>query len=181
MEGFLEELARATPTPASGAASCYVGAEAAALLEMIAGFAAKKGHGTGEPFIQLGRKLRAAFLAQAEKDSAAYTQVILAYRLPKAAPGRGDAIAQALRAATLSPLAVLDLTIELIEAIREAEAICPASMRSDWESAVVLCGAVVSVSAKNAAANFEGAEGADGLKRQLQEKLAQLAQITPQL
>ena len=156
-------------------------AEAAALLEMVAGFAAKKGHGSAEPLIQQGRKLRAAFIVQAERDSAAYTQVLSAYRLPKDAPGRREAIARALRAATLSPLAVLDLTIELVEAIREAEAICPASMRSDWESAVVLCDAVVKVSVKNAAANFEGADGAGELKQRLEEKLASLAQITPRL
>ncbi len=181
MEGFLDELAKATPTPASGAASCYVGAEAAALLEMIAGFAVKKGQHSGEELVGRGKELRHAFLGQAERDSAAYTQVISAYRLPKDTAGRDEAIAQALREATLSPLAVLDLAIALIEAIREAEAICPKTMRSDWECAVVLCGAAVEVSAKNAAANFDGAAGVEDLRHQLDAKLRRLAELTPKV
>ncbi len=181
MENFLDELAKATPTPASGAASCYVGAEAAALLEMIAGFAAKKGQSSGEALVERGRELRHAFLMQAAQDSAAYTQVISAYRLPKDAADRGEAIARALREATLSPLAVLDLAVALIEAIREVEAICPRTMRSDWECAVVLCGAAVDVSAKNAAANFDGAADADVLRHQLDVKLRRIAEITPQV
>lgn len=179
MDRFLEELAEPTPTPAGGAASCYVGAAAAALVEMVAGFAAKKGQAAGPSLAARARDLRAAFIDQAAEDSSAYQQVLLAYRRPRDDPDRPVSIARALREATLSPLQVLDLAIALAEAIQASGAICPEAMRSDWESAAVLCGAVARVCANNATDNLGSALGADELRALLDEKLERFARTLP--
>lgn len=181
MDQFLDELGRATPTPAGGAASCYVGATSAALIEMVAGFGLKKGHAVGVSIAERARKLRMDFISEAEKDSAAFERVLAAYRRPKADPDRQASIALALRDATMSPLRILDLVLALAQIIRESEAVCPASAHSDWESAIVFCRAVANVSAGNATSNLGEAQGADELKALLREKLDRLAQALPQI
>ncbi|MDA8345139.1 MAG: cyclodeaminase/cyclohydrolase family protein [Thermaerobacter sp.] len=171
MDGFLDSLASATPTPGGGSAACYVAATGAAIVEMCAGLGAKKGKQGAEELAGAAHALRQDFLRQAELDGAAFDQVLSAYRMPKDSPERPDAIASALRSAALSPLHILDQVRELADLITRAQEITPAAAKSDWESAAVFARAASDVAGRNVRVNLDGAAGAAELEAQLASKL----------
>lgn len=113
---FLDALASAEPTPGGGTAAAIAGAMGASLLMMVAGLA-KTRTGTDEERVALS-EARAALAgvrerlgALADTDTAAYNQVMAAFKLPKATDddkaARKLAIQTGLKAATNAPLDTL--------------------------------------------------------------------------
>ncbi|HET7220766.1 MAG TPA: cyclodeaminase/cyclohydrolase family protein [Vicinamibacterales bacterium] len=118
LSALLEDFRSPAPTPGGGSASAIAGALGASLLAMVAGLAkpravshddVQKLREGGDRCAGFARRLEALV----DADSDAYSEVVAAYRLPKA----GDAeksvrtvrIQEALKAATEAPLEVMRL------------------------------------------------------------------------
>lgn len=171
MEDFLDSLASPTPTPGGGSAGAMTAATAAALAEMAAGLALKKEKPGAQALAARARALRTWFTGAAADDAAAYDSVMAAFRLPKESPQRQGAIAQALKGAALSPLAVIARITELAALLRDVGEICPKACHTDFEAAALLAAAAVEIEQRNVRVNLDGAADADELAAQLQEEL----------
>jgi glutamate formiminotransferase/formiminotetrahydrofolate cyclodeaminase len=152
---LLEAVAAPTPTPGGGSVSALAGALAASLGQMVAGLARKKkSHAQYvEPLSAAIAELetRAHDLAGAmDRDAASYDAVLAAFKMPKESAEdqqrRNVAIESATRGATEVPMGVAEAAADLIERLRQLEAITPASMASD-----VRVGKLMAVAAANGA------------------------------
>src|SRR5262245_49632486 len=113
LKELLDAFASPAPTPGGGSASAVVGAISASLLAMVAAMP-KTAHGTPEDRAALDavhpklKALQAEMVALIDRDSAAYDEVVAAYKLPKATDAekaaRKAAISQAMRHATDVPM-----------------------------------------------------------------------------
>lgn len=124
LRGFLDDLADGTATPGGGAVAALNGAQAAALVSMVCRLTlGRKKYAAVAETIQglLDRAeiLRGHLLDLIDRDIRAYDGVMAAYRLPKdteaQARARDEAIQQALREATLTPLATMAACVEVLE------------------------------------------------------------------
>ena len=143
---LLEALSSAEPTPGGGTASAIAGAMGASLLVMVAGLA-KSRNNTDEEKAALGDArdvlvpLTADLTRLADADSAAFTAVMAAYRLPKVSDedkaARSRAIQDALRGATTVPL---DTLRACADALAQAQAVAQHGNRSAASDAGVAIG-----------------------------------------
>jgi len=109
LDGWIDELASASPVPGGGSASALVGALAAALVEMVCrltigrkAYAAVEGR-AAEILAEAG-KLRGELRRLVDEDAAAYRKVTEAYKLPQDDPERVHKIDAALLGAARAPL-----------------------------------------------------------------------------
>jgi formiminotetrahydrofolate cyclodeaminase len=109
----LDAFGSSDPVPGGGSAAALTGSIGVSLLLMVAGMS-KTRTGSPEEVSDLAaaaarlRSIRAELVALIDEDSDAYLSVLAAYQLPKKseadAANRRDAIEQAMRDATSSPL-----------------------------------------------------------------------------
>jgi methenyltetrahydrofolate cyclohydrolase len=121
---LLNLLASSDPTPGGGSASALASAVGASLLSMVAGLPKTR---TGSDEDRAALKAASAVLTElrerltqaVDADTAAYDQVVAAYKLPKVSAdeqsARKTAIQQALRAATEVPLGVVRMSAAALE------------------------------------------------------------------
>jgi methenyltetrahydrofolate cyclohydrolase len=112
------------PTPGGGSASALASALGVSLLIMVAGLT-KTRNGSDDDRAVLAAastalaEIREALTDAIDADSAAYDQVVAAYKLPKGTPEeqgtRKAAIQRALRAATDVPLSVMQFSARACE------------------------------------------------------------------
>lgn len=129
LRDLLAKFSSTDPTPGGGSASALSAAVGASLLMMVGGLP-KTRTGAEEEKSALAEAVRTLSdirrqLAEAvDADTAAYDQVVAAYKLPKATADDQDArkaaIARALRAATDVPLDVVRLSAD---ALSQAETV----------------------------------------------------------
>ena len=114
---MLDRLAAATPAPGGGSAAALTCALAAALVEMAAGFApgeAGAADTAGRPGARArAAALRARALELAQADESSYGPVLEALALPRAQPGRREAVAAALSAAADVPFDLVGVAAEV--------------------------------------------------------------------
>jgi methenyltetrahydrofolate cyclohydrolase len=144
---LIEAFASADPTPGGGSASALASAAGAALLQMVASLpktrsgSAEEREALTQAAAALG-ELRRQLVEAIDGDTAAYDQVVAAYRLPKATPdeqlARKTAIQAALRAATEVPLAVMRLSARALEVAETVGARGHGAAASDAGVAVAL-------------------------------------------
>lgn len=112
---YLARTASGDPLPGGGSAAALNAALAAALIEMVANLTIgrKKFEGVDAEMRALALKaaeLRAAAVADIDRDSKAYAQVLSAFQLPKTTDDekarRGRAVEEAFKHAALVPLSV---------------------------------------------------------------------------
>lgn len=125
VRNLLAAFSSTAPTPGGGSAAALASAVGASLLTMVAGLP-KTRNGTGEDRTALTAAatrltgIRAQLTDAIDADTAAYDQVVAAYKLPKASADeqavRKAAIQQALRAATDVPLGVVRVSAEAMDA-----------------------------------------------------------------
>ena len=113
---LLSAFSSKDPTPGGGSASALASAVGASLLMMVAGLPKSRSGSDADRTALAGAAaaldaIRAALAAAIDADTAAYDQVVAAYKLPKATEAdqsaRKAAIQRALRAATDVPLGVV--------------------------------------------------------------------------
>lgn len=153
MREWLDELASAAPAPGGGAAAAVQAAVGAALLEMVCNLTiGKPRYAAVEEAMTAARAEAAAARAEAlelaEADTAAFTAVSEAYKLPRDQADRPDRIQRALQGAAEVPLRTADLATRLIALAGRIEpdanrnvvsdvAVAAAAARAALESAVV--------------------------------------------
>lgn len=117
---FLEELASSSPAPGGGSAAALVGAMGAALASMVSNLTVgKKGYeDVQEEIRELLRRaddLRRKLLSKVDEDTEAFNSFMSALKLPKDSEERKAAIQESLRKATLLPLSVMELSLEVLK------------------------------------------------------------------
>jgi len=135
-EPFIEQLAAPTATPGGGSASAAAAAMAAGLGVMVASMSRTK-----KAFTQYESQLSAAVsrlnvlrehLKEAiDKDAESYRSVMIAFKTAKDAADNGHSIVEALKLATLVPLAVAEMSAEVGRLIESIKPISSINMASD--------------------------------------------------
>jgi formiminotetrahydrofolate cyclodeaminase len=153
---FLDELASSAPAPGGGSAAALAAAIGAALVSMVANLTVgKKDYAHVQDDIQRilkrSEELRHKCLELLEGDVAAYTEVSLAYKMPRDTEeqkaARSAAIQKALKAATAVPMELAEACVEILN-------LCPESAEKGNVRAVsdVGVGALMAEAALRAAA-----------------------------
>lgn len=160
VRNLLEAFSSSDPTPGGGSASALASAVGASLLMMVARLP-KTRTGSDDDRAALASAsgvladVRTRLTAAIDADTAAYDQVVAAYKRPKASAdelsARQAAIQQALRAATDVPLGVLRLSAA---ALNEAIAIASHGHRAA-ASDVGVAVALLRAGARGARLNVE--------------------------
>ena len=158
LDGFLEELAGATPAPGGGSAAALAGALAGALVAMVARLTVgRKAYASvaerAAAILAEADGLRAELRRLVDEDAAAYLRVSAAYKLPKDAPERGRAVDAALLEAARPPAEAARRAARLLTLAREIAAIGNPSAKSDALVAELLARAALLGAAENVRAN----------------------------
>ena len=138
------------PTPGGGSASALASAVGVSLLMMVAGLA-KTHNGSDDDRAALAAAsaalaaIRDELTTAIDTDTAAYDEVVSAYKLPKATPDeqqtRKAAIQRAMRTATDIPLSVMRLSAAALEHAAAVETYGNPSAASDVGVAIALLNA----------------------------------------
>ena len=124
---FLDELASENPTPGGGSAAAFTGAQAAALVEMVARLTiGKKKYAEVETEMrQISEKaeaLRKELILAIAEDSQAFKALMAAMRLPKSTgeqiEKRAKAIMKTTMAAAEAPLKSSELSLEVLKLLK---------------------------------------------------------------
>lgn len=144
VEGFLDRLASADPTPGGGAVAAVSGAVGAGLIAMVGRLTAgKKGFEEVDErmheIVRRADEAREAFLALADRDAAAFDEVMAAFKLPKETDeekaARSEAVQKAFAGAAVTPLEVARLAVELLALALEVTGAGNPNAASDGASA----------------------------------------------
>ena len=190
LDGFIELLGSATPSPGGGAASAVAASCGAALVAMVASLSADRPkyaayaasharHGAA------GRELAARLLALADEDANAYAAFAAALKLPRETDdGEGRPGPLAIRA---SARVAADVPLRTVEACREVVIASEAlAGRSNLNAAsdLAVASRLVEASAHGAAENVFvnlpslGDEGlADELRGRMEALLAEIEEL----
>lgn len=137
---FADELSTDSPAPGGGSVAALSAAHAAALVAMVANLTVgKKGYDVVQERVKQvaeeAQELKDFFLSAVDEDTAAFDEVMAAFRLPRKSDEdkerRGLAIAAATRGAIRVPLSVLERAPELIALADEMAQAGNESSRSD--------------------------------------------------
>jgi formiminotetrahydrofolate cyclodeaminase len=166
---LLSAFSSSDPTPGGGSASALASAVGASLLLMVAGLPKTR---TNSPEDRTALERAAAGLAgirtqlsdAVDADSAAYDEVVAAYRLPKGTAeeqaARKAAIQRALRSAIEVPLAVMRLSKQAMQHAAEVAAHGHRAASSDVGVAVALLQAGASGARLNIDTNVQSVSDA---------------------
>lgn len=165
LNGFLDELASATPAPGGGSVAALAGALGAALTSMVCNLTiGKKKYAGVEQDIRkiLGEseKLRATFTQLIEKDTEAFNKVMEAFGLPKETEPqkalRAAAIREATKEATMVPLEVMKHCIDALALAQQVAASGNANSVSDAGVSALMLHAAVEGAGLNVRINLNG-------------------------
>ncbi len=162
---LLAALASPAPTPGGGTAAAITGAIGTSLLVMVAGLAKSKNNTDDEKAAlsaarQALEPIVTTLTDLADRDTAAFDEVMAAYRLPKATEeekaARSRAIQAALRGATEVPLETLRACVAAIDRGRVVQDYGNPSADSDVGVAMGLLRAAADGAAANVRINLGG-------------------------
>jgi len=176
---FLEKLASDAPTPGGGSASALAGAQAAALVEMVASLTlGNEKYAAAHPALEPIRAKAAVYRGEladlVDRDAEAYDGVVAAMRLPKQTDeekaARKAARASALRYAAEIPLKTAELSVAVSDLAASAAPIANPSAGSDLQVAAMLAEAALGGAAANVRINLGGA-GSEEFAAKANERL----------
>jgi glutamate formiminotransferase / formiminotetrahydrofolate cyclodeaminase len=158
LDGWLDDLAAGTPAPGGGSAAALAGAMAAALVAMVSKLTlGRKAYAAAgervEVVLREAEDARRALRALVERDAAAYGVVMSAYAIRKDAPGRAQAIDDALLAAAGPPLDTARTAARLFRLSQEMARIGNKNARSDAKVAQALARAALAGALENVRVN----------------------------
>lgn len=154
---FLAQLASDAPAPGGGAVAALAGAQAAALVAMVARLTlGKKPEEAADLAATLARaeELSRGLTEMVDRDTGAFLEVMSAYRLPKDDPGRPEAIRESLRRAAEVPLEVARRAAEVAGLAEQVIERGIASARTDAAVAALMARTAVEGAALNVLINL---------------------------
>lgn len=165
---FSEDLASDRPVPGGGSASAYAGVLGASLAAMVARIASKKAPGEHDDFISEVDNLRADLLRLVDDDSAAYSRVAEAMKLPKGTDDeKQERLARmqaALLAAARVPLEIARTCRRLLESCERGAVLAPAAAASDIGVGALMAEAALKGAALNVMINLASLKDAAHVK-----------------
>lgn len=178
LDGWIEELAGATPVPGGGSAVALAGALGGALVAMVARLTVgRKAYAAVEQrvaeILAQAEALRGQLRRLVDEDARAYAQVSLAARLPRGDPTRRARVDAALVGAAETPLTMARAAVRLIGLAREIAEIGNKNARSDAKVAAWLAEAALAGALENVRVNV-AALSEPGLGRALLEEANRL-------
>jgi len=183
LRDVLAAFASSDPTPGGGSASALASAVGSSLLTMIAGLPKTRSN-TDEDRAALAAAaaaltgVRQQLIDAIDADTAAYDQVVAAYKRPKATPeeqqARTAAIQQALRAATDVPLSVMRWSSQVLGEASEIAAHGHRAAASDVGVAVRLLEAGADGARLNVEINLDGVKD-EAYRNAVRKEVAALA------
>ena len=183
IQTFLDELASKSSTPGGGSAAAIMGAMGAALVSMVCNLTIGKQsyldvEDDMKDVLRRAEELRERLTDMVRADVEAFDRVMAAYGLPKETEAqktaRSEAIQSALRAATEVPLNCARACAQAIALSRRVAEKGNRNVISDAGVAVLAAYAAL----RSAALNVYINAGAIKDKRFVEERLAELGQIT---
>ena len=161
LDGWMEALAGASPTPGGGSAAALAGALAAALVAMVARLTiGRKAYAAVEAEARAvladAEQLRAELRRLVDEDAAAYEGVSRAYKIPKSDPRRAQAIDDALLAAARPPAEVVRRASRLLALAQTMEQIGNKNAVSDARVAGMLAKTAIDGATENVNVNLAG-------------------------
>lgn len=160
LDGWIDELAGASPVPGGGSAAALAGTLAAALVAMVArltvgrkAYAAVQERAT-EILVEADR-LRSELRRLVDDDALAYTAVSQAYKIPKDDPARARAVDDALLEAARVPAEVAKRAQRVHQLAQEIEGIGNKNAVSDARVAGMLAEAARQGANENVRVNVE--------------------------
>ena len=161
LDGWIDELAGGAPTPGGGSAAALAGTLAAALVAMVARLTiGKKAYAGVEAqareILAEADRLRAELRRLVDEDATAYEGVSHAYKLPKSAAGRAQAIDDALLAAARPPADVVKLGRRVLALAQAIEQIGNKNAVSDARVAGMLARTAIDAATENVNVNLAG-------------------------
>jgi len=184
---LLSAFSSTDPTPGGGSAAALASAVGASLLMMVAGLPKTR---TNSPEDRTALERAASRLAilrtqlsdAVDADSAAYDEVMAAYRLPKGTgeeqAARKAAIQRALRSAIEVPLAVMRLSSQVMQHAAEIAAHGHRAASSDVGVAVALLQAGASGARLNIDTNVQSVNDAEYLSGLRSEVAALIGELS---
>lgn len=181
---FLDELASSAPTPGGGGAAALSGAMGAALVSMVCNLTIGKKNYEAvsedlKKTLARAEALREELTKGIDEDVVAFNTLMGAYGLPKATDeekaARTAAIQEALKTATLAPLATCKVCYEVIALSKEAADKGNLGVISDAGVAVLAANAGLRSCALNVFINAKSIKDRDFAETQLAEVNALLA------
>ena len=177
LDGWIAELAAASPAPGGGSAAALAGALAAALVAMVCRLTiGRKAYAAVQSrvreMLELAEALRADLRRLVDRDAGSYDAVMAAYKIPKDDPERPRAIDRALVGAAEVPLDTARAAATTLELAGEVGAIGNKNARSDAKVAGLLAHAAARGALENVRANLEGLgdpRAGAAVRRQLEE------------
>ena len=161
VDDWLAELGSAAPAPGGGAAAALTAATAAGLVEMVANLTTGRArYARYEPdttrILTRAGQLRAEAIALIERDATAFRELMAAYRIDRADPGRDDAIRAATMAAAQPPLSIAALAAEVADLAAELPGRSNRTVLSDVAVAASTAAAAIESAAINVEINLSG-------------------------
>lgn len=181
---FLDELASDAPTPGGGGAAALAGAMGAALVAMVCNLTIGKKNYEAvsedlKKTLARAEELREMLTKGVDEDVAAFNTLMGAYGLPRGSDeekaARSAAIQEALKVATLAPLATCKVCYEVIALSKEAADKGNLNVISDAGVAVLAANAGLRSCALNVFINAKSIKDRDFAEKQLADVNALLA------
>lgn len=193
VRSFLERLASAEPAPGGGSAAALTGAEAAALVAMVARTTLRKAAYRGvydqmSAIVKQADQLRDRLLSYIDLDALVYSRFVAARRLPQnneaEQAAREAAIQNALADAVSIPLQTLDACTQVLALAQQVSRYGNVNAAGDTLVAALLAQAAMAGALRNGKENARGLADAalagaaqDGLDEQAAWAAQALAQI----
>lgn len=175
---FLEATAAGTATPGGGAVAALAGALAAALATMVARLTIGK-----KKYVEVEAEMkdiaaradaiRAQLTAAIDADSAAFEEVMAAFKLPKDTPeqqaARGQAIQIATQHAADVPLGVARAAVDVLEMAHAVAVRGNVNAASDAATAAHMARAAVESAGMNVRINAAALDDKESARRQIEQ------------
>jgi len=161
LDGWIDELAGAAPTPGGGSAAALTGTLAAALVAMVARLTiGRKAYAAVESQVREilaeTEQLRGELRRLVDEDAAAYEGVSRAYKIPKEDPRRSQTVDEALLAAARPPAEVVKRGRRLLALAQTIEHIGNKNAASDARVAAMLAKTAIDAASENVRVNLAG-------------------------
>ena len=120
LEDFIDELSRKSPAPGGGSVSALAGALSAALTSMVINLSIFKNK---DKYGNKAQKLKDQFIQLIQEDASSFDSVMNAFKMKKKTKAdqnsRKSAIQEAYKNAVSPPMKMLDLSLSMLEIIRD--------------------------------------------------------------